>query len=197
MAAHSEQQQQAARGIVEQRIADSIATWHGLYNAETRPLSVYLYEQLADLFVTPEPEPELQAIGARIRTQDNRCTDQPMFVVLEKREIVTREGYDHDRIVWFETKSGDYNEASEVQVRRLEALRMGGRETPGWERIAVKEIDMFVTTCFTEQGCRDFLARDGHNHRKPFIYAYGSYRNAEYQAVRNFLAALPAPEVAP
>lgn len=195
MAAHSEQQQQVARAAIEQRIADAIATWHGLYSAETRPLSVYLREALADLFAPAGDE--LRAIGERIRTQDNRCTDQPMFVVLEKREIVTHEDYDHDRIVWFETKSGDYNEASEVQVRRLEALRMGGRDTPGWNRVAVKEIDMFVTTCFTEQGCRDFLARDGHNHRKPFVYAYGSYRNAEYQAVRNFLAALPAPKVAP
>lgn len=56
MAAHSEQQQQVARAAIEQRIADAIATWHGLYSAEKRPLSVYLYEQLADLFAPPVPE---------------------------------------------------------------------------------------------------------------------------------------------
>jgi len=183
------------RASIEQRIADAMATWHGLYDAEKRPLRTYLYDALADLFASPVSD--LQAIGERIRTQDNRCTDQPMFAVMEKRKIVAHEDYDHDRIMWFESKSGDYNEANEVQARRLEVLRQYGRETPGWERVAIKEIDVFVTACFTEQGCKDFLARDGHNHRKPFIYAYGSYRNAEHQAVRNFLAALPAPKVAP
>jgi len=44
--------------------------------------------------------------------------------------------------------------------------------------------------CFTEQGCRDYLARDGHNLRLPFIYAFGSFRNSEYQFVRKWLAGI-------
>ena len=61
----------------------------------------------------------------------------------------------------------------------------------------MKDIDVFVTACFTEQGCKDFLARDGHNHRRPFIYAFGSYRNGEYQAVRNILKSLPGTSASP
>lgn len=133
---------------------------------------------------------ELEGIGRLINTQDNRHTDQPMFAVMEKRPMITLDTHDHDRIEWVETTSGDYCQADEVKARRLEALREGGRETPGWERYAIKDIDVFVTACFTEQGCKEFLARDGHNHRSPFIYAFGSYRNTEYQTVRNCLRAL-------
>lgn len=186
---HPESAPLARRDEIQRRIADAMARWHGAYDAEKRPLSAYLCDELVDLFAPPVGE--LAAVGALIRTQDNRCTDQPMFAVMAKREIVTLDTHDHDRIVWVETKSGDYREADEHQVRRLEALRKRHRDREGWERYAMKEIDVFVTACFTEQGCRDFLARDGHNHRKPFIYAFGSYRNAEYQAVRAWLEALP------
>lgn len=134
---------------------------------------------------------ELEAIGALINSQDNRHTDQPMFAVMEKRGMITLDTHNHDRIEWVETESGDYCEADETKARRLEALHQGHRDTPGWERYAIKDVDVFVTACFTEQGCKDFLARDGHNHRKPFIYAFGSYRNSEYQTVRNWLKSLP------
>jgi hypothetical protein len=133
----------------------------------------------------------LSKIGDQIRSQDNRCTDQPLFAVMEKRGLPTLDTHDHDRIDWVETESGDYCLADDTKARRLEALHQAGRDTPGWERYAMKDIDVFVTACFTEQGCKDFLARDGHNHNRPFIYAFGSYRNAEYQAVRDWLKSLP------
>jgi hypothetical protein len=82
----------------------------------------------------------MASIGALIRTQDNRCTASPIFIVQQRR----------------------------------------GKH---WD---------FVTACFTEQGCKDYLARDGHNLKEPRIYAAGSYRNSEWQAVRNYLAALAA-----
>lgn len=135
---------------------------------------------------------ELLDVGHLIRTQDNRCTDAPLFAVMKKRPIVASPDHDYDYIEWVNVDN-DYAVASEVRARRLEALYEGCRDIPeGWERFAMKEIDVFVTACFTEQGCKDFLARDGHNHRKPFIYAFGSYRNAEFRAVRDWLAALPS-----
>ncbi|MDU9399011.1 hypothetical protein [Pseudomonas sp. zfem003] len=135
---------------------------------------------------------ELLDVGHLIRTQDNRCTDAPLFAVMKKRPIVASPDHDYDYIEWVNVDK-DYAVASEFRARRLEALYEGCREIPeGWERFAMKEIDVFVTACFTEQGCKDFLARDGHNHRKPFIYAFGSYRNAEFRAVRDWLAARPS-----
>lgn len=132
---------------------------------------------------------ELEAIGALINSQDNRHTDQPMFAVMEKRGMVTLDTHDHDRIEWYDPVN--VSTADDRTASRLEALHRGGRDVKDWERYAIKDVDVFVTACFTEQGCKDFLAIDGHNHREPFIYAFGSFRNSEYQSMRNWLKSLP------
>ena len=129
----------------------------------------------------------LKSIGELTRTQDNRCTDQPMFIVFEKREIIGSEDHSPSRIVWV----WESEEVSETRARRLELLHRDFRSTRGYYRYALQEIDVFVTACFTEQGCKDYLQRNGHNLRQPFIYAAGSFRNNEYQTVRNWLMTLP------
>ena len=135
---------------------------------------------------------ELSAIGELIRNQDNRITDQPFFAVMTKREIVGSEDHDCDRICWVENQSGDYVEATETQYRRLEAIYQAKYEVrDGWDRHAMKEIDVFETGCFTEQGCKDYINKNGHTLNKPFIYAFGSYRNDEYQTVRKFIMQMP------
>lgn len=127
-------------------------------------------------------------IGENIRTQDNRITSDPMFCVYQNREIVVDADYDYDRIVWVDE---DGNEANKRQSRRLELLHENFREPPEkWRRVAVKDIDEFVTCCFTEQGCKDYLAANGHNLRLPFIYVKSGFRNAEYIGIRNWLAGI-------
>ncbi|MEW7002032.1 hypothetical protein M8494_22015 [Serratia ureilytica] len=111
---------------------------------------------------------------------------------MTKREIVGSEDHDCDRICWVENQSGDYVEATETQHRRLEAIYQAKYEVrDGWDRYAMKEIDVFVTGCFTEQGCKDYINKNGHNLNKPFIYSFGSYRNDEYQTVRKFIMQMP------
>jgi hypothetical protein len=128
---------------------------------------------------------EFTPISENILTQDNRITSDPMFCVFQKREVVADADYDHDRIVWVDE---DGNEANERQRARLELLHDNCREVPEkWRRVAVKEIDDFVTCCFTEQGCKDYLACNGHNLRFPFIYVKSGFRNTEYQTIRNWL----------
>lgn len=135
---------------------------------------------------------QISEIGELIRTQDNRITDQPFFAVMTKREMITSEDHDYDRICWVENQSGDYVEATETQHRRLEAIYQGRYEVKeGWDRFAMKEIDVFVTGCFTEHGCKEYIRQNGHNLNKPFIYAFGSYRNHEYQKVRKFIMGMP------
>ncbi len=132
----------------------------------------------------------LREIARRLLAQDNRMTDQPIFAVLEKQEMVTLDTHDHDRLVWVNVESGDHEEASPQKARALDKKVDQGDETPGWERYAVKEIDQFVTACFTEQGCKDYLATNGHNLRKPYIYAFGSHRNAEWRHILGFLKSI-------
>ncbi|EOM7116877.1 MULTISPECIES: ead/Ea22-like family protein [Klebsiella pneumoniae complex] len=129
---------------------------------------------------------ELYTIGELIRTQDNRITDQPMFVVFQKREIIGSDEHSPSRICWV----WDGEEVSELRAKRLEALYQDGRDTRGYDRYAMQEVDKFVTACFTEHGCKDYLRQNGHNLRLPYIYACGSFRNNEYQLVRNWLAGI-------
>ncbi|HHT5654761.1 TPA: ead/Ea22-like family protein [Klebsiella pneumoniae] len=129
---------------------------------------------------------ELYTIGEFIRTQDNRITDQPMFVVFQKREIIGSDEHSPSRICWV----WDGEEVSELRAKRLEALYQDGRDTRGYDRYAMQEVDEFVTACFTEHGCKDYLRQNGHNLRLPYIYACGSFRNNEYQLVRNWLAGI-------
>nr|WP_256814602.1 ead/Ea22-like family protein [Klebsiella pneumoniae] len=135
---------------------------------------------------TVKLSPELYTIGDLIRTQDNRITDQPMFVVFQKREIIGSDEHSPSRICWV----WDGEEVSELRAKRLEALYQDGRDTRGYDRYAMQEVDEFVTACFTEHGCKDYLRQNGHNLRLPYIYACGSFRNNEYQLVRNWLAGI-------
>ncbi|AOM91417.1 TPA: hypothetical protein OL873_003922 [Klebsiella pneumoniae] len=135
---------------------------------------------------TVKLSPELYTIGDLIRTQDNRITDQPMFVVFQKREIIGSDEHSPSRICWV----WDGEEVSELRAKRLEALYQDGRDTRGYDRYAMQEVDEFVTAYFTEHGCKDYLRQNGHNLRLPYIYACGSFRNNEYQLVRNWLAGI-------
>lgn len=134
---------------------------------------------------------ELRVIGELIRTQDNRITDSPIFIVQQKRIIA---GVDADyggELVWVDNDSHevtDPTEAAELEAYWAEHCV----EPDGYTRTGKAEIWEFVTACFTEQGCKDYLARDGHNLKEPRIYAAGSYRNEEFRAVRKFLMSLAA-----
>lgn len=133
-------------------------------------------------------------IGERITTQDNRITDQPIFVVEKSVTVITDPDYGYDVEVW--VNHDDYNEeASETKARRLDILNSNFRWFRNWRKFYLKETWEFVTACFTEQGCKDYLKADGHNLGKTRIYAYGSYRNEEYQTVRNHLAGLASAEI--
>ena len=129
----------------------------------------------------------LEEIGTLICTQDNRMTDQPIFIVEKSVMIITDPDYGYDAEEWINTESGDYEKASETKARRLDALDAGYRETGDWKKFYLKEVWEFVTACFTEQGCKDYLESNGHNLGKTRIYAYGSYRNREFQTIRNYL----------
>ncbi|WP_373393599.1 ead/Ea22-like family protein [Raoultella ornithinolytica] len=144
-------------------------------------------ERIAELESrTVKLPPELYTIGELIRTQDNRITDQPIFIVFQKREIIGSDEHSPSRICWV----WDGEEVSELRAKRLEALYQDGRDTRGYDRYAMQEVDEFVTACFTEHGCKDYLRQNGHNLRQPYIYACGSFRNNEYQKVRNWLAGI-------
>ena len=130
----------------------------------------------------------IKEIAEQLRTQDNRITDQPMFIVQKKvRTCGMADGY-ADGYEWF--NSDRQETADERQTRILDKMEHSGHETGEWQKIGYCENWEFVTACFTEQGCKDFITRDGHNHGETRIYAVGSYRNEEFRTVRNMLMKL-------
>lgn len=122
-------------------------------------------------------------------TQDNRCTDQPMFIVEQERVIGPfLEGYG-DFTEWYNIEIDEYaNSHMERRLdQRIEAGAWPEESYKGWRRYEMKKQWEFVTACFTEQGCKDYLERNGHNLGKTRIYAVGSTRNVEFQQVRKML----------
>lgn len=134
---------------------------------------------------------KMKEIGRLIKTQDNRITDAPIFIVQQKLRIW---GTDSDEYAWLETESGDYSEADPEKAEELEALDDAGEYTPGWEKYYYQDSWEFVTACFTESGCQDFINRNGHNLHSPRIYAEGSYRNEEWRTIRDYLISLTKPD---
>lgn len=142
------------------------------------------------------PIEQLQAIGKNIATQNNRCTDQPMFIVQQRRMITGIDTAYCEDVGWY---NGDsfLTEGEEFDALEL-CYNKDSIEPSEWTRTGYIKIWQFVTACFTEQGCKDFLAINGHNLKEPRIYAEGSYRNEEWRTVRNALlsAAPDAPQPA-
>ena len=133
---------------------------------------------------------ELISIGNSIVTQDNRITDSPIFIV---QKLIMDFGYDSDYADdyhWVETESGEHITASDHQSKKLDLLEDSGRDTGKWIKVFYKERWEFVTACFTEQGCKDYLKINGHNVGQTRIYADGSFRNQEFRNVRDYLISI-------
>ncbi|URI08788.1 hypothetical protein MW290_24740 [Aquincola tertiaricarbonis] len=153
------------------------------------------------LYAAPVPTPaaqaaqavpaEIMAICHRLHTQDNRITDNPLFAVQERREIAGLDDGYADAWAWVNDDCEEITDPDEVA--RLEAAHANGDDTPGARRVGMTHRWEFVTGCLTEQGCKDYIKANGHNLHSPRIYAYGSYRNAEFIALRKWLKSLAAP----
>ncbi len=120
---------------------------------------------------------ELLEIAKRLKSQDNRCTVDPMFCVQEKtREIGFDAGYTDDT-VWMDMESGD---CQEVEPNTAGAKEFGYKDT--WVTVMV---------AFTEEGCKEYLRLNGHNHRgETQIYVESFRRCPEMIAIINYLKTL-------
>lgn len=142
--------------------------------------------------------PKIAAIIEHLHTQDNRITSKPLFAVQQKRTVAGLDEDYADKFAWI----CDGSEVDSEESARLDSLREADEPIPDdCRRVGYVEKWEFVTGCLTEQGCKDFIACNGHNLNEPRIYAYSGYRNAEFIAVREWLMSLrdsgAAPSVAP
>jgi hypothetical protein len=138
---------------------------------------------------------KLKTIAERLRTQDNRGTAEPAFCVqvLERIGPIipeysgARMYHDHRDCETY------YQDRNPEEWQRLKALDDAG-ELPD-HISAAGYVEKWVTaqTCFTEEGCKEYLEQDGHNLRHYFgvrIYAESFRRNSEMIAIREALNVL-------
>ena len=128
---------------------------------------------------------EVKTLIQNIRTQDNRITAHPVFIIQERERDfgVDREYWDcgyilvnkddiecnhedeKEAIEWHKENGDDYNEDDYRKVYYLDR----------WE---------FVTACLTEAGCEEHIRINGHNLGVTRIYVSSGHRNPEWQLLR-------------
>lgn len=120
----------------------------------------------------------------RLRTQDNRITSHPVFIVQQRNRIW---GMDPDYTDTFAWLNADSEEVDPAMAATLEAGRRAHAPTPeGYRRVGYIDTWEFVTPCLTEAGAQAYIEVNGHNLKDPRIYVTSGWRNAEWIALRAF-----------
>jgi len=121
--------------------------------------------------MTPE---QLSELRTELQTQDNACTEHPLFCVFQKQRIYGLDSDHAEHFTWLSPDDGD-----------------GRRETDedeaGAERVGYVDVDRFVTACLTKRAAKDFIDRNSHRLHKPFLYVESLNRNEEMIELRNHL----------
>ena len=102
---------------------------------------------------------DLEKIGEQIRTQDNRCTSNPMFCVRIKVRDV---GYDpsySERQCWHDSANDETIYDDDPDFKEAPT----GEE---WETFGYRDRWETVMVAFTQKGCEQYLELNGHNDRR-------------------------------
>lgn len=118
---------------------------------------------------------DLLDISERLKNQDNRITQHPMFCVQEKkRDTGFDTSYCDDKCWW--------------NAHELECVFEEPDDLEGWEEFGYKDRWETVMVAFTEGGCKEYINLNGHNHRGELrIYAESFRRCPEMIAIREAL----------
>ena len=138
---------------------------------------------------------DMAAIGQLIRTQDNRITADPFFIVQERQRVYGMDTAYDPEIAWLH---GDESiEVDAAKAKRLEAAYQKNYKEPDeYRRVGYVEKWVYVTGCFTEAAADRYIAHNSHRHSGPLrTYAESLYRNPEMIAVREYLMSLTEGEV--
>lgn len=128
---------------------------------------------------------QMNEISERLRSQDNRATQDPLFIVQQKA-LMWGVDSDYDGYEW---RNLDGERADEQESGKLD-MGLGVSLGQTWIKCYYKVHWEFVTACFTEQGCKDYITLNGHNLNSPRIYVASAYRNTEWIAIRKYLMSL-------
>jgi hypothetical protein len=128
----------------------------------------------------------LERIVNDLQTQDNDCTEDPIYMVQQLMRIVgmDEQWADSSDIVWLDA-DGEVD-VDEAEVLELEYQR-SYEEPDGYTRVAYTDIWVNVQPFLTNVGAQAYIVANKHNLRNPRIYTDSARRNPEWKAIRAFL----------
>lgn len=130
--------------------------------------------------------PSLEAIANNLKTQDNRITANPIFIVEQLKRVYGVGSAWTEAFVWM-TDEGD--EASPEIAKAFEIVHRenGADQIDDFHRVGYKEYWQAVQPFFTEAAANRYIRANGHNLNKTRVYVYGGWRNDEWYAIREHL----------
>ncbi len=130
----------------------------------------------------------LTEIGDRLRTQDNRITADPIFLVQEKKRIYGIDTNYDPEIAWLYNDESIEVDAEEAQRLEAQYDEDGNDEPDGYRRVGYAETWEYVQPFFTEVAADLYIKQMAHRHQGELrTFVDCAYRNWEWQAVRNWL----------
>lgn len=131
---------------------------------------------------------QIEQIAERLRTQDNRLTEHPLYVVYDNMTIFGVD-FDHaDRFVWVDD---EYREADSETLEDIAQIEGYENEVTlsgaSYRRIGIRDERRFVTACLTMEAAKRFIEDNQRHLRNPFVYAESLSNNPEMIAVRKHL----------
>lgn len=134
---------------------------------------------------------QLSVLRTELQTQDNAITADPLFVVFQEEWIYgVSQDYQTNGYMWVGEDDSSVT-ADDDEAKVLDKLLDDDRELSiggvTYQRVWYRIVPRFVTACLTRKGAEDYIARDGHNLTKPYIYVESLHRNKEMIALREHL----------
>jgi hypothetical protein len=141
----------------------------------------------------------LKQMAENLRSQDNACTANPIFVVQQRRRVYGFDPGYSNNVVYMHDEGFEVSE-EERQEEYGEALAEADEDEdfPDFEDwceenytlTAYQDFWDNVQPFFTRAGAEEYVRINGHNLKDPRVYVDSAFRNAEWQAVRELLMSM-------
>lgn len=142
---------------------------------------------------------DLDELAATLRTQSNRCTAEPLFIVEKKRRIYGMDGDLIDDLDWvwnWEQDPDSYSTEDEIYEEIRTSFDEGylnleddeiDPDEYGYQKLFYVEYWDFVCAHFTLRAAKLYEAQNSHNLGESRVYVHSQYRCYEWVAVRKYL----------
>lgn len=130
----------------------------------------------------------LKGLVENLKTQDNRFTSDPIYLVQEQIKVPTDEDYGSDGTYYLETISGDYSQYESIFEAYRNLLESGYSKEEIRGRVEVINYIIewkTIQSCFTEEGANWFINRKKHDYNLLRTYVDSLYYNQEMKQLRN------------